>query len=67
MVRKAGEETLAVIHTFGGKLPERISLPAEGKKILRVMCSEENRVSLRNGRLTVEVKAPFEAIAVHLA
>ncbi len=67
VVRKAGEETLAVIHTFGGKLPERISLPVEGKKILRVMCSEENRVSMRNGRLTVEVKAPFEAIAVHLA
>ena len=67
VVRKAGEETLAVIHTFGGKIPERISLPVAAKEILRVMCSEGNRVSLENGSLTVELKAPFEAVAVHLA
>ena len=36
------------------------------KQILRVMCSEDNAVSLRDGQLTVELKAPFEAVAVHL-
>jgi len=30
------------------------------------MCSEENRVTLAEGKLTVELKAPFEAVAVHL-
>ena len=67
VVRTAGEESLAVIHTFGGTLPEKIILPVKAKKILRVMCSEDNKVSLANGELTVELKAPFEAIAVHLA
>ena len=67
VVRKAGNETLALIHTFGGKLPEKVVLPVEAEKILRVMCSEGNRVTLENGQLTVELKAPFEAVAVHLA
>ena len=66
VIRKAGEETLAVIHTFGGDYPEQITLPVEAGSILRTMCSEENRISLENGRLTVELKAPFEAIAVYL-
>ena len=66
VVRKAGSETLAVIHTFGGKYPEKVTLPAEGAGILRVMCSEGNRVTLNGGELTVELKAPFEAVAVHL-
>ncbi len=66
VVRTAGNETLAVIHTFGGSLPGRIELPAEGTEIVRVMCSENNRIRLEGGKLTVEVKAPFEAAAVHL-
>ena len=67
VVRTAGEETLAVIHTFGGKLPGKVTLPVKAQKILRIMCSEDNRVSLADGQLTVELKAPFEAVAVHLA
>ena len=67
VIRKAGEETLAVIHTFGGAVPGQVTLPAEGSRIRRVMCSEGNRVSLTDGKLTVELKAPFEAVAVHLA
>ena len=67
VVRTAGEGSLAVIHTFGGTLPEKITLPVKAKKILRVMSSEDNRVTLADGELTVELKAPFEAIAVHLA
>ena len=66
VVRKAGNETLAVIHTFGGPVPDRIELPVEAAEVLGVMCSEGNRVSLEGGRLTVELKAPFEAVAVHL-
>ena len=66
VVRKAGSETLAVIHTFGGAHPDRITLPVEADRILRVMCSEGNGASLKDGELTVELKAPFEAVAVHL-
>ena len=66
VTRKAGDETLAVIHTFGGKIPAQVVLPVDGGKILQVMCSEGNRVSLEGGKLTVELKAPFEAVAVHI-
>lgn len=61
--RTAGGETLTVIHTFGGKFPGQVSLPVTGRRILRVMDSEESRITLENGMLTVELKAPFEAIA----
>ena len=63
--RTAGDETLAVIHTFAGNYPETISLPVTGRRILRTMSSENNRITLENGVLTVELKADFEAIAVH--
>ena len=66
VVREAAGETLAVIHTFGGYFPEEISLPVSAEKIRRVMCSENNRVALSNGRLKVQLKAPFEAVAVLL-
>lgn len=64
--RTAGEETLVVLHTFGGDFPEKVTLPVEATCILRVMCSEDNAVDLENGRLTVALNAPFEAVAVHL-
>jgi alpha-galactosidase len=64
VIRKAGDEELAVIHTFGGKIPEKVMLPVKAEKILRVMSSENNRITLENGKLTAELKAPFEAIAV---
>jgi hypothetical protein len=35
-------------------------------EILRVMCAENNRVSLKDGVLSVKMKAPFEAAAVRL-
>ena len=63
--RTAGGETLTVIHTFGGKFPGQVSLPVSGSRILRVMDSEESRITMENGILTVELKAPFEAIAIH--
>ena len=66
VVRTDGRETLAVIHTFGGAVPEKIVLPVKASGILHVLCSEDNEVSLEDGMLSVELKAPFEAIAVHL-
>ena len=64
--RTAGDETLAVIHTFGGHHPETVSLPVTGSRILRTMSSENNRITLENGILTVKLKADFEAVAVHV-
>lgn len=66
IVRATEGESLVTVHTFGGQLPERIQLPVQGKHIRRAMCSEDNTISLENGLLTIEIKAPFEAIAVHL-
>ncbi len=66
VVRTDGCETLAVIHTFGGEIPEKITLPVKAERILRIMCSESNRVSLADGKLCAELKAPFEAVAVYL-
>ena len=66
VVRTDGHETLAVIHTFGGAVPEKVVLPVKASGIRSVMCSEGNGVSLGDGMLSVELKAPFEAIAVHL-
>jgi alpha-galactosidase len=60
-------ETLSVIHTFGGEHPAQVRLPVRGKRILRVMCSEDNAVHLEGGELVVELKAPFEAVAVYTA
>lgn len=59
-------KTLAVIHTFAGKYPEKITLPVNASRILRTMDSEQNAITLENGQLTVELKADFEAIAVYL-
>ncbi|MBR4576468.1 MAG: alpha-galactosidase [Clostridia bacterium] len=67
VIRTDGKETLAVIHTFGGEIPEKITLPVRADRILRVMCSEGNAVSLEGNELTVSLKAEFEAVAVHLA
>ena len=66
VVRTAGDETLAVIHTFGGGFPEEITLPVPKGHILRVMRSENDPVALSGASLTVRLSAPFEAVAVHL-
>nr|MCR5510141.1 alpha-galactosidase [Lachnospiraceae bacterium] len=65
--RHYGDETLSIIHTFGGEHPEKVTLPVRGSRIRRIMCSEENSVTLNDGLLTVELKAPFEAVAVYTA
>ena len=65
-LRQNMQETLTVVHTFGGHYPETVRLPVTGRRILRAMSSENNRITLENGVLTVELKAEFEAIAVHV-
>jgi len=60
-------ESMVVIHTFGGEFPESVTLPVQAQKVLGVLCSEDNQVQLGDGQLTVQLKAPFEAIAIHLA
>lgn len=65
--RTLDNETLTVLHTFGGRFPDEVRLPVAGRRILRVMCSENNEVRLEDGQLIVRLKAPFEAIAVHTA
>ena len=58
-------QALIVIHTFGGEIPAQITLPVQATRIAGILCSEQNHVSLTEGKLTVELKAPFEAIAIH--
>ena len=67
VIRTDENETLAVLHTFGGPAPGCVTLPLDAGRILRIMCSEGNRVSLDQGCLTVEMHSEFEAVAVHLA
>jgi len=57
----------AALHTFDGKLPDQVTVPVRASRILRTMCSESNQITLRDGKLTVEIRAPFEAVTVHLA
>ena len=66
VVRTSGHETLTVIHTFGGEIPDKVMLPVKAERILRIMCSEGNRAFLADGTLCVELKAAFEAVAVYL-
>ena len=66
VARTAGGETLVTVHTFGSGFPAEITLPMKANKIRRVMCSEDNRVTLSENKLTVQLKAPFEAVAIHL-
>ena len=67
-VVRTGEngDTMVIVHTFGGELPETITLPAAGGRIASVLCSEGNRVTLSGGELTIGLKANWEAVGVHL-
>ena len=58
--------TLVVLHTFGGELPEKVSLPVNASRIDAVLCSEDNDIRLADETLTVGLRANFEAAAVLL-
>jgi alpha-galactosidase len=57
-------ETLVVFHTFGGKLPKSVDIPVNGVEILSTMCSGNNKISLENSILSVEIQDNFEAVAI---
>ena len=59
-------KTLLVVHTFGGSLPPSIRIPTGATAVEEVLCSENNRVSLSEGFVEVQLKAGFEGIAVVL-
>lgn len=64
--RTGPDGVLVTIHTFGGELPDSISLPVRASHVREVLCTEGNDLSLFNGTLTVRLKANFEAVAVLL-
>ena len=66
VVRTGPDGVLVTLHTFGGKLPERVTLPARANRIESVLCTEENAVTLENGELSIALGANFEAVAVYL-
>lgn len=64
--RSLNDETLTVIHSFGGDPPGRITLPVKGTRIIRVMRSgDDNEVSLSDGLLTVDISSQFDAVAIY--
>ena len=64
--RTLGSETLVVLHTFGGTLPEQVTLDVQASEITQVLCSENNEIDLKDGRLTIALKANYEAVAILL-
>ncbi|MBE6653353.1 MAG: alpha-galactosidase [Ruminococcaceae bacterium] len=59
-------ETLLVVHTFGGRLPERVRIPVNAEAVADILCTEGNSVVLADGFAEVEIKANFEALAIAL-
>ena len=59
-------ETLVTVHTFGGDIPDMISLPVKAEKILDVLSSEKNEITISGGRLNIQLKSGFEALAAAL-
>lgn len=69
VARTEGNETLTVIHTFGSRaaIPDRITIPVKGSRIVRTLSTEGNEITLANGELSISLNAEFEAIAVYTA
>ena len=65
---KSGK-TLVVLHIFAGSLPEKVSLPVPDNavRIDAVLSSEKNGVRLKDGRIEIEIRANFEAVAAALS
>ena len=55
-----------MLHTFGGEVPEKVSLPVDASRIDGVLCSEDNDILLADGTLEIGLRANFEAVAVLL-
>jgi len=63
---EAENQTLVVLHTFGGKLPVSVKLPVDATEILEAMTSGKNEIKLSKSSLEIELKDNFEAVAVLL-
>ena len=62
-------EAFALIHTFGGQLPESISIPLpEGcpTEIAAIYSDKDETVTVENGCLVYRPTEDFKAVAVHL-
>lgn len=66
-VQPGGERLLAVIHTFGGVLPEELSLPLPDHYCIMAAFGDEGKRAVADDcRLIVPVSGPFQACAVLL-
>jgi len=59
-------QTLLIVHTFGGELPEQIQIPVNAVQIKDILCSENNEVTLQKNSVNIQLKENFEAIAIAL-
>ena len=59
-------ETLLIVHTFGGELPEQITVPVSASGITDILCSENNEITLHDNQISIQLKANFEALAIAL-
>ena len=62
----ASGQTLLIVHTFGGELPEQIQIPVNAVQIKDILCSENNEVTLQKNSVSIQLKENFEAIAIAL-
>lgn len=67
VTRTLGQETLVVLHTFGGELPGQVTLDVPGaREIVSVLESGDHAVTLTGGKLTIPLTDNFDAVAVLL-
>lgn len=65
--QRSGELLLAVIHTFGGELPEKVSVPLPDRcRMIAVYGIQEREATVLDDRLVVPVCGSFLACAVLL-
>ena len=63
----SGEDILVIIHSFNRDFPDVIEIPIDGNyEIVETYSAFENKISLANGCLRVNMSEEFEAVAIHL-
>lgn len=60
------DEALAVVHTFGGVLPDKIVIPLNGNYKISNIYGINNDVHIENNLLIIHVSTNFNACSVHL-
>jgi len=59
-------ESLVVLHTFGSRFPDTLTLPVKADGLLDYVESKKHEVSFKDGRLTISGLEDFEALAFYL-